>query len=130
MKVSLKTQLEDWIFFVPSTRHQNCLDKSLELYNINKLSVISSLIIIDNMTKNLLFFLRVYILVLNTKRKIRHAKSRKKNSTWQRCKFWNLSWNNSYYIFQLFEKHWDPCIFFEVTEVDYTLEYCNIELSR
>ena len=30
------------------------------------------------MTKNLLFFLRVYILVLNTKRKIGHAKSRKK----------------------------------------------------
>ena len=66
-------------FFVPSTIHQNWLDKSMELHDIKnlKISVISSLII-DHITKNLFSSIRVYILFLRTKRKIEYPKSRKK----------------------------------------------------
>ena len=66
-------------FFVPSTIHQNWLDKSMELHDIKnlKISVISSLII-DHITKNLFSSIRVHILFLRTKRKIEYPKSRKK----------------------------------------------------
>ena len=66
-------------FFVPSTIHQNWLDKSMELHDIEKLKNFSNFFF-DNyhITKNLFSSVRVYVLFFRTKRKIEYPKSRKK----------------------------------------------------
>ena len=37
MKIELGNSIRKLSFFVPSTGHQNCLDKSLVLYNVESL---------------------------------------------------------------------------------------------